>query len=184
MLLEALDDDDEEDDSGQNTEGKNSLATNIKVNKLGEYSVKLVYPGIFHHLLRSQFIVGFSRLHKRLANEVTPGMRFFLFVTKIKRVVGLVEVIDKAVYNEQSDWPYEIPVKMIIGPKKQGVKLEDIDITIRRMPGHTTYSLSTKDAELLTSKLEKLPDLASDEIEALKKSFVDNHINRTWSDLF
>jgi hypothetical protein len=129
----------------------------IERNKVGEYNIKVVYPGIY--LQRNNPTAGFPWNRKKVAEQLKPGDLVFLYVTSPeKKIIALTRVKAPA-KKIDSRWPYSVDLEYLIGPKSVGVTFEDVGIGIRPKVGDTIFSLRQDKAEEIIDLLKKQPDL-------------------------
>lgn len=146
----------------------------IKRNDVGEYSIKVVYPGFYRFL--SNPVVGFPRNRRKLAKRIQVGQKMFLYITSPeKAIVALAEVTEpmREDPNPDSKWPYLVPLKFLIWPKLAGVQFADVGIDIRPRVGDTMYSIVPEKAQEIIDLLKKQPDLDQEQLQIRLNRYKD-----------
>lgn len=140
----------------------------IKRNRVGEYNLKIVYPGIFKHIDTPS--AGFPKNKKPLAEQMTLGTKVFIYVTSpYKKIIGLAEPIQNMIETDNERWPYNVPLKWVIGPCVPGVRIKDVDLDIRPRPGDTNFELTEEEAKRIIDILKRQKPLNDDNIDDLLK---------------
>lgn len=137
-------------------------------NSAGDWSIKVVYPGIF---VQGKYpTAGFPKNRKKTAEQVTPGQIMFVYCTSpLKRLVGMAKVTSsmKVVGGQ---WPYSVDLEWVLGPK-QGVTFADAGLDIRPRVGDTLYAISEEAAHRIIKLLEDQSDLSDETIEYLANEY-------------
>lgn len=155
--------------AGQGLPSVNDMA-DIKRHDAGEYSIKVIYPGIYHHL-DEPLRAGFPKNRRSLARRVAKGSHMFIYVTSPEKwIIGMAEVTGpaEADLGANPKWPYVVPLRWEIGPKAIGVKFSDVGIDIRPRIGDTLYALGTDKAEEIKALLRQKPDLTAQDVARLR----------------
>ena len=149
----------------------------MKRNQVGDYMVKIFYPSIYFRLGENPDAppsAGFpdNSLGKKLAESLKVGDRMIMYITEPeKRFVGLVEVIGSMRELKNSQWPYDVPIKIVIGPKDPGVTFEEAGIDWRPSVGNTLLSIDEDEWDRIIELLERQPDLSDDAIQQKRKDY-------------
>jgi hypothetical protein len=150
-------------------------------NSAGDWSIKVVYPGIYTQTHESYPTAGFPKNRKKTAEQVSPGQRMFIYATHpIKRVIGMTKVTS-SMKQVGGQWPYSVDLEWIIGPK-QGVSFAEAGLDIRPRVGDTLYAISEEAAHRLIELLEAQPDLSDETIAYLSNEYKQLYKSVTFTD--
>jgi len=143
-----------------------------KSNSAGEWSIKVVYPGIYQEGRTPT--AGFPKNRKKTAEQVSPGQAMFVYVTSpIKKIIGMTRVVS-SMKQVGGQWPYSVDLDWVIGPK-QGVSFNDVDLGIRPRIGDTLYQINEDVAQRIIKKLEEQDDLTDEMIRYLANEYRDKY---------
>jgi uncharacterized protein (DUF1778 family) len=146
----------------------------IKRNDVGEYSVKVVYPGWYRFLDKP--VVGFPRNRRKLAKRIQVGQKMFIYVTSPEKAIVALARVTKPMRedpNPNSKWPYLVDLEFEIRPKLVGVQFADVGINIRPRVGDTLYSLDPAKAQEIIELLNKQPDLDEEQLQIRLNRYKD-----------
>ncbi|PLR75269.1 hypothetical protein CU633_22075 [Bacillus sp. V3-13] len=130
----------------------------ITRNKVGKYNLKIVYPGIFRKLDNPS--AGFPKNKRPLAEKMTVGSIVFIYVTSpYKKIIGVCEPTQNMIEVESERWPYNVPLRWIVGPCSPGVSLKEASLDIRPRPGDTNFILNEEEANRVITILQKQGDI-------------------------
>lgn len=150
-------------------------------NSAGDWSIKVVYPGIYTQTHESYPTAGFPKNRKKTAEQVSPGQHMFIYATHpIKRVIGLTKVTS-SMKQVGGQWPYSVDLEWIIGPK-QGVTFTEASLDIRPRVGDTLYAISEEAANRLIDLLKAQPDLSNETIAYLSNEYKKIYKSVTFTD--
>jgi hypothetical protein len=136
-----------------------------KSNTVDDWMIKLVYPGIYAQ--KGDPSAGFPRNRRKTADQMIPGQRVFIYATTpVKKIIGLTKVTEPMKIVE-GRWPYSVPLEWEVGPKIEGVTLQEVGLDIRPRPGDTVYGITEEIAQTIIQQLEKQKDLTQEQWELL-----------------
>lgn len=125
----------------------------VNRNRVGNYNLKIVYPGIFRQLNNPS--AGFPKNKRPLAEQMTVGSIVLIYVTSpYKKIIGVCEPIQNMIEVESDRWPYNVPLRWIYGPCSPGVSLKEAGLDIRPRPGDTNFELTDEEASRVIALLE------------------------------
>ncbi len=137
-----------------------------KSNAVGDWMIKLVYPGIYAQKDKPE--AGFPRNRRKIADQILPGQKMFIYVTSpIKKIIGLTRVTDQMIVRDDSRWPFSVSLEWEIGPIEKGISLESVGLDIRPRPGDTLFGISDDIAQNIIQLLKNQPDLTDEQHESL-----------------
>lgn len=129
-----------------------------KRNSVGDYMIKVLYPGILQKQHRADPKAGFPNNRKLLAQQIKPGQTMIIYSTDpIKKIIGVGETTS-FMKEVDSQWKYSIDFKWIV-PPKHGLTFEEVGLDIRVIVGDTIFSLTPKKANEIIERLKQQPDL-------------------------
>ncbi|MGE7828857.1 hypothetical protein [Paenibacillus sp. NPDC093718] len=139
-------------------------------NSAGDWSIKVVYPGIYTQTHESYPTAGFPKNRKKTAEQVTPGQMMFIYATNpVKRVIGMTRVTS-TMKEVGGQWPYSVDLEWVLGPK-QGITFAEAGLDIRPRIGDTLYAITEEAAHRMIDLLEKQPDLTEETIAYLSSEY-------------
>ncbi len=145
-----------------------------QINVVDDFMIKIVYTGIYPKIHGDTPIeIGFPKNRKKLAQDISVGQKMFVYVTSpVKKIIGLMAVIEGMHESSDPRWPYNITLKWEIGPK-QGVSFSDAGLPIRPRIGDTLYSIDIARARNLIDLLNQQSDLTEDNINYLSREYAE-----------
>lgn len=141
-----------------------------KRNGVGDYMIKVLYPGILHKEHRQNPSAGFPTNRKSLSQQIQPGQIMLIYTTDpIKKIIGVGEVTSYMKVVD-SKWKYSVDFKWVV-PPKSGLTLEEAGLDIKVMVGDTIFSLTAEKANTIISRLKKQPDLEESTMDYIANEY-------------
>lgn len=127
--------------------------------------IKLVYPGIY--VQKEKPTAGFPRNRRKVANQLIPGQKMFIYATSpVKKIIGLTKIVEPMKVLD-GRWPYSVALEWEIGPKLEGVTLQEAGLDIRPRPGDTLYGITEEVAQTIIKLLQRQKDLTKEQWDLL-----------------
>lgn len=140
-----------------------------ETNTVSDWMIKLVYPGIY--VQKDKPAAGFPQNRRKTAVQIKPGQMMFIYATSpVKKIIGLTKVVSTMKVLE-GRWPYSVDLEWVIGPKQEGVSLEECGLNIRPRPGDTVYGINEDVAQEIVGLLDEQDDLTPDQWDLLARQY-------------